>query len=103
MLHEISHGQLAVRQAMAATESSGLAFELRVNTDARNLVAALRGNRVKALAEKSFITHLLWLKDKLQAGVIKQLVWKDTRDMTADGHTKGSISRDALRNLCRGV
>ncbi len=28
--------------------------------------------------------------------------WADTRDMGADGLTKGSIARDALRALMRG-
>ena len=57
---------------------------------------------MKNPAEKNFIAHLLWLKNKLENGVIKQLTWTDTRDMTADGHTKGSIKRTAIHNLMNG-
>ncbi len=31
-----------------------------------------------------------------------ELIWTDTRDMTADGHTKGSIKRTALHALMSG-
>ena len=29
--------------------------------------------------------------------------WRDTRDITADGHTKGSIDRKALRSCAGGT
>ena len=57
---------------------------------------------MKIPAEKNFIVHLLWLKNKLENGVIKQLIWTDTRAMTADGHTKGSIKRTAIHHLMNG-
>ena len=44
----------------------------------------------------------MWLKDKLTTGVIDALIWTDTRDMTAGGHTKGSIKRTALHALMDG-
>ena len=31
------------------------------------------------------------------------LNWSDTRDMTADGHTKGCIDRSALHEVASGV
>ena len=43
------------------------------------------------------------MKDKLTEGVIRKLIWTDTRDMTADGHTKGSIKRTALHMLMDGT
>ena len=53
-------------------------------------------------AEKSFVTHLLGLKEKLETGVIKSLTWDDTRDMTADGHTKDAISQNLLGQIAAG-
>ena len=38
----------------------------------------------------------------LQKKVIKRLQWYDTRDMIADGHTKGNIDRTALINAMNG-
>ena len=32
-----------------------------------------------------------------------RIKWVDTRDMSADGHTKGVISRDLLLKAMRGV
>ena len=102
-LHEIAEGPVSRRQAMEFSEGPGLHHELEVYTDAYNLVSTLSTAQLKPPAEKSFITHLLWLKDKLTAGVLRRLTWCDTRDMTSDGHTKGSISRDALRALAAGT
>eukprot|EP00959_Pyramimonas_sp_CCMP1952_P262508 5488786-Pyramimonas_sp.AAC.1 len=32
----------------------------------------------------------------MERGIVRCLQWCDARDMTADGHTKGSIDRDML-------
>ena len=39
----------------------------------------------------------------MQAGIVHSIQWCDTRDMTADGHTKGSIDRDLLLQVMQGV
>ena len=64
---------------------------------------ALAAERIKTPAEKSMLLHLLWLRELLERGVLSALNWLDTRVMTADGHTKGSIERDTLRELAGGV
>ena len=35
--------------------------------------------------------------------MLRRIRWCDTRDMTADGHTKGSIPRDGLLAVMRGL
>ena len=77
-------------------------FEISVVTDAKNLLSALQVTQLKIPAENNFIVHLMWLKDKVMTGVIDALIWTDTRDMTADGHTKGSIKVTALHALMDG-
>ena len=72
---------------------------IQIVMDAKNLLSALRVTNLKISAEKNFIVHLMWLKDKITSGVVRRLIWTDTRDMTADGHTKGSIKRTALHQL----
>ena len=39
---------------------------------------------------------LLQLKESTPPGTVKTIVWADTRDLIADGSTKGSIARAAL-------
>jgi len=45
---------------------------------------------------------LLWIRELIDAGSISEFRWIDTRDMTADGHTKGSVPRTALQDVARG-
>ena len=35
-------------------------------------------------------------------GIVYAIQWCDTRDMTADGHTKGSIDRDGILQVMAG-
>ena len=36
-------------------------------------------------------------------GLLNDVVWTDTRDMYADGLTKGVIKRDALKEIMNGT
>ena len=38
----------------------------------------------------------------LALGIISGVQWCDTRDMTADGHTKGCIDRELLLEVMQG-
>jgi hypothetical protein len=93
---------LSLTEAVRLTQEAGLCFETSVVTDSKNLLSALQVTQLKIPAYKNFIVHLMWLKDKSATGVIDALIWTDTRDMTADGHTKGSIKRTALHALMDG-
>ena len=97
-LHEVQCGRIQVNQ-LRSLDVSTFTHPLFLVTDAMNLLLALDGSNVKQPAEKSFLLNLLWLRDKLIAGEINGLLWSDTRDMTADGLTKGSVSRDLLHGL----
>ena len=46
--------------------------------------------------------HLHYLRELLNLNIVARLVWFDTRDMTADGLTKGSIDREALQKIMLG-
>ena len=54
-------------------------------------------------SRKNILIHLLWLKDKLENNVVNSLIWCDTRDMTADGHTKGKIPRTLIHEIMNGT
>ena len=101
-MHEIAHGPLSLTDAKKYADEGGLSFDLVVVTDAKNILSALNCQNLKNPAEKNFLVHLLWLQDKLLRGVIHALIWTDTRDMTADGHTKGKIKRKAIHEAMNG-
>ena len=101
-LHEIQKGPIPFDDLRHCTDSGKLCFLIDIVTDAKNLLLALEVTRMKPPAEKSFYFHLLWIRWKLETGAIHSLIWRDTRDITPDGHTKGSIARKALRDVAEG-
>ncbi len=46
---------------------------------------------------------MLYLRELLDAGVLKALTWQDTRDMISDGLTKGAVDRKALHDAMDGI
>ena len=71
--------------------------------DAKSVYAAVTATFTKQPAEKSLLSHVQYLRELLDKDIIQGLVWLDTRDMGADGLTKGSVSRDALHQLMAGT
>ena len=65
--------------------------------DAKAVFDSIKASDVCEPAESSLKLHLLAIRDKLVAGILQQLFWGDTRDMLADGLTKGSVNRSALQ------
>ena len=47
--------------------------------------------------------HVSWIREMMQKGIVDEAQWCDTRDMTADGHTKGCIDRKMLIDLMHGI
>ena len=101
-LHEIVKGPVTPKEGLTLRERGGMNIGLRVCVDAMSVFAAIAVDHIKPPAEKSLLCHLLWLKELVQLGIIREFRWIDTRDMTADGHTKGSVSREALMQLASG-
>ena len=46
--------------------------------------------------------HLKYIRELLDNYVLSALCWSDTRDMIADGLTKGTIDRQALHEVMSG-
>ena len=65
--------------------------------DAKAVFDSIKASDVCEPAESSLKLHLLAIRDTLVAGILQQLFWADTRDMLADGLTKGSVNRAALQ------
>ena len=70
--------------------------------DAMSVFTSLTAVFQKTPADKSVPVHCLYLRQLLNDAVLRAIAWVDTRDMHADGCTKGSIDRDALRAIMDG-
>ena len=84
-------------------ERGGLQVEVTLTIDAESVFKSLTSKDLKVPTEKTLLGHVAWLREFLELGIIKRICWCDTRDMTADGHTKGSIDRDLLYKLMSGI
>ena len=74
-----------------------------IHIDAKSVFfVSLRISVARLPQEQFLVGHLLWLRDMLQIGVCKCVRWVDTRDMAADGMTKGALPRDRLFDCMAG-
>ena len=71
-------------------------FDTIIIIDAMSVFQAVTGLVVKEPAEKGLLPHLQYLREMLERYELSRIRWADTRDMNSDGHTKGSIPRDAI-------
>ena len=70
--------------------------------DAKSVFAAVSATLVKQPAEKSLLCHVQYLRKLLDKLVLLYLFWLDTRDMGADGLTKGAVARALLHTYMDG-
>ena len=57
---------------------------------------------IKHPAEKGLLSHVQFVRELLDTKVLDALLWIDTRDMLADGLTKGAVDRWALHECMDG-
>ena len=97
---ELHFGPLSSEQLMKIREEGEVKpYSLILSTDSCSVFRAVQATDVKIPTEKSTLYHVQWIHECLLRKVLKTMFWIDTRDMCADGLTKGSVPRDALRNL----
>ena len=84
---------------MKLREDGGYSLPLSVCIDGMSLLIAVQNVVAKIPTEASTLHHVQWLQQLLRRRVLHALYWVDTRDMIADGMTKGSVPRQALRTL----
>ena len=96
LLDEMISGRWLARDAMQRRETGGHTVQAALYLDALSVYAAVTATFVKLPADNGCLVHCLYLRELLDYGVLKYLIWQDTRDMLADGLTKGSVERDAL-------
>ena len=83
-------------------ERGGLTLKVTLTTDAESCYKSCSSTETKIPTEKTLMGHVSWIREMLQIGIVTEIQWCDTRDMTADGHTKGCIDRKLLIELMHG-
>ncbi|CAE7222318.1 unnamed protein product [Symbiodinium sp. CCMP2592] len=102
-LQEMVCGTLSTEAARGLRESGSFVFDSELCIDAMNLYFALSAKYPKLPAEKALFIHIAWLRDFARVRVPSITSWVDTRDMLADGLTKGKVDRGALLEAMRGI
>ena len=102
ILNEMQVGVPSKLDMRTLRESGGVAIPGVLCLDALSVFAAVIAAYIKAPAEKGLLAHVQYLRELLDLHVLHALMWMDTRDMTADGLTKGSVDRIAVHLLMSG-
>ena len=101
-ISELKHGVLSPTQLKSLREKGGLGIRVVLTTDAESVYKSLTSRDLKAPTERTLLGHVSWVRELVQLKIIESVQWCDTRDMTADGHTKGSIDRELLLEVMSG-
>eukprot|EP00971_Amphidinium_carterae_P039991 785004-Amphidinium_carterae.4 len=103
ILREMHTGQVGPEWAKHACESpAAVPVKMSVLIDAQSVYDSICSPHSRVPAEKSQLLNVAWLRELVANGTIHSLEWVDTRDMIADGLTKGCIQRDALDGVMSG-
>ena len=77
-------------------------MKLALYVDAMSVFAAVTATFLKIPAEKSLLSHVQYIWELLDTHVLEARLWIDTRDVIADGLTRGSVDREAIDSVLRG-
>ena len=104
MLHQIYCGaHESAEQLIVKLENGSLYPNIDIFIDAKSVKDAISVSEVCTPQEASLKTHLIAIRDRLSRGLLRSISWTDTRDMLADGLTKGSVDRGPLRAAMSGT
>ena len=102
-LHELHAGPLTPTQLKNILEIGGLSFKVTLTIDAESVFKSLSSKDLKKPTECTLLGHISWIRQMMERGIVHCVQWCDTLDMSADGHTKGSIDRDLLYQVMEGI
>ena len=102
--HEFRHGPTTASEARDLREGKTQSkVRMTIAIDAMSVFSAVTASHVKIPSERSLLSHLQYVRELLDKRVLESLFWFDTRDMAADGMTKGNVSRDAIAECMCGT
>ncbi|MFM7983436.1 MAG: hypothetical protein ACKPKO_29340, partial [Candidatus Fonsibacter sp.] len=67
-----------------------------------SVFAAVTASSIKIPADNGMLSYVQHLRELLDSRVLTAIAWVDTRDMVADGATKGSVDRSQLHCCMNG-
>ena len=102
-LHELQTGAVTASNCVNLRDNGGYAVPMVLYIDALSVYAAIIATFIKTPADQSVLCHLQYVRELRDHDVLRALVWLDTRDMIADGMTKGSIDRSELHRAMEGL
>ena len=99
-LHQIYCGTAQTRERMIDLLEGGLMYPpLDICADARATYDAIAATDACEPAGSNLKLHLISIRKRMAYGLIRKLLWVDTRDMLADGAAKCGIGRMLLHNV----
>ena len=101
--HGANTGNISAANSRDMRENGGYSVPMVLYIDALSVYAAVTAVFIKTPADQSVLCHLHYLRELLDHNVLRALVWSDTRDMIADGLTKGAVDRTALHEAMSGI
>jgi len=98
---EVEHGIRTAEQLVEMQERGGYVYELHACVDAKSVFDICAGPGDPHPADEHLTVHVLKVKEWLRNAALRVLWWIDTRDMLADGLTKGKCPRDGIEDFTR--
>ena len=102
ILHEMLTGVATAAAARQLRETGGMSVPMVLYIDAMSVFAAITALQIKVPADSSVLCYLQYLRELMEHRVLHALVWVDTRDMLADGMTKGAVERKDIHAVMNG-
>ena len=99
LYEEILTGPKSAATLAALQDDGKYTLEVHACTDARSVFDSVANPKAVKATEEHLLVHILKLKEFIKNGLVKGLWWVDTRDMVADGLTKGVLDRAAILAL----
>ena len=99
ILHELELGSCSHASARQLREEAKWSVRMALTIDAYSVFSAITAQHVKEPAEKALWNYVQYVRELLDEGILEILTWSDTRDMTADGLTKGTVDRNVLLKI----
>ena len=101
-MHEICTGDTSISTVKQLREFGGYTMPMALYAYAQSVFVAITSTYIKITADNGVLSHIQYLRELLDTKVLQWLFWVDTRDMCADGLTKGSVSRERIHDVMRG-
>ena len=99
MLHEINTGDCTIGSAGPQRDNGGYSIPMVIYIGAMSVFAAATASFIKIPIDNGMLSHVQYLRELLDSRGLTAICWTDTRDMVADGATKGSIDRRQM-HIC---